>query len=84
MLGSRALRARPRDLAEAPQSHGPLRPPPVLASHHLVAAALGYRLLRRRGRTPVSERPDAVRPVHDRAPEPPGYEQVPEHPGVSP
>ncbi|MFH8616901.1 hypothetical protein ACH4E8_17735 [Streptomyces sp. NPDC017979] len=51
---------------------------------HLVAAALGYRLLRRRGRTPASERPDAVRPVHDRAPGHPGYEQVTEHPEVSP
>ncbi|MEU9606434.1 hypothetical protein [Streptomyces sp. NPDC048057] len=51
---------------------------------HLVAAALGYWLLRRRRPAPLREHADAVHPVHDRAAERPAYEGMAEHPEVSP
>ncbi|MEU5980137.1 DUF4229 domain-containing protein [Streptomyces sp. NPDC047315] len=54
----------------------------ALLAAHLVAAALGYWLLRRRRRTPVRQHAeaDAEHPVHDRAAESAAYDGMPEHP----
>lgn len=52
----------------------------ALLAAHLVAAALGYWLLRRRTRTPARQHAEAEHPVHDRAAESAAYDAMPEHP----